>query len=124
MEPVVGLIRSVSAGFGATGGAALVYTLSAILLLAAVSCFILVISALLAALILGTTLTFWQGAAMVSPGSLLCWRSIRMAEIKNKRFSKVNHWQTTIRRRRRPLKSDIRHVPSGAARITFIRIFQ
>lgn len=47
--------------------------------LATASYFIPVISALLAAGILGSTLTlsFWQGAAMVSLGSLLCWWSTR-----------------------------------------------
>ncbi|WP_275554648.1 aromatic amino acid DMT transporter YddG [Mixta sp. Marseille-Q2659] len=60
--------------------------------LATASYFIPVISALLASFILGTTLTltFWQGAAMVSLGSLLCWWSTRTAGIKNKRLSKVN----------------------------------
>jgi len=49
--------------------------------LATASYFIPVISALLAAFILGTSLTlsFWQGAAMVSLGSLLCWWSTRSA---------------------------------------------
>jgi drug/metabolite transporter (DMT)-like permease len=48
-------------------------------LLAAASYFIPVISALLAALLLNASLSvnFWQGAAMVSLGSLLCWWSTR-----------------------------------------------
>lgn len=48
-------------------------------LLATASYFIPVISALLAALILGSSLTlsFWQGAGMVSLGSLICWWSTR-----------------------------------------------
>lgn len=48
-------------------------------ILATASYFIPVISALLAALILGSALTvsFWQGAAMVSLGSLMCWWSTR-----------------------------------------------
>lgn len=54
-------------------------------LLATASYFIPVISALLAAFILGSTLTvsFWQGAAMVSTGSLICWWSTRTREIKS-----------------------------------------
>jgi len=50
--------------------------------LATASYFIPVISAMLAAFILGSslTLTFWQGAAMVSLGSLLCWWSTRTAD--------------------------------------------
>lgn len=48
-------------------------------LLATASYFIPVISAMLAAFILDSSLTlfFWQGAAMVSAGSLLCWWSTR-----------------------------------------------
>jgi drug/metabolite transporter (DMT)-like permease len=48
-------------------------------ILATASYFIPVISALIAALMLHSTLTmvFWQGAAMVSLGSLLCWWSTR-----------------------------------------------
>ncbi|MEH2921300.1 aromatic amino acid DMT transporter YddG [Samsonia erythrinae] len=51
-------------------------------LLATASYFIPVISAALAAFILDSTLTvsFWQGAAMVSLGSLLCWWSTRPAK--------------------------------------------
>ena len=50
--------------------------------LATASYFIPVLSAVLAAFILGSslTLTFWQGAAMVSLGSLICWWSTRTAE--------------------------------------------
>ncbi|MCE0491211.1 aromatic amino acid DMT transporter YddG [Pantoea sp. Mb-10] len=50
-------------------------------LLAAASYFIPVLSALLAAVMLQTPLplSFWQGAAMVSVGSLLCWWSTRAA---------------------------------------------
>lgn len=52
--------------------------------LATASYFIPVISAALAAFILNSTLTvaFWQGAAMVSLGSLLCWWSTRSATLK------------------------------------------
>ncbi|MEW5289868.1 MULTISPECIES: aromatic amino acid DMT transporter YddG [Erwinia] len=47
--------------------------------LAAASYFIPIISALLAAFILNShlTLSFWQGTAMVSLGSLICWWSTR-----------------------------------------------
>lgn len=53
--------------------------------LAAVSYFIPIISAILAAFILSShlTLSFWQGTAMVSLGSLLCWWSTRAVESKN-----------------------------------------
>ncbi|MCU5775313.1 aromatic amino acid DMT transporter YddG [Erwiniaceae bacterium BAC15a-03b] len=52
--------------------------------LATASYFIPVISALLAAFILGSvlTLSFWQGAAMVSLGSLICWWSTRTIEVE------------------------------------------
>jgi len=48
-------------------------------LLAAVSYFIPILSSVLAAFLLHShlTLSFWQGAAMVSLGSLLCWWSTR-----------------------------------------------
>lgn len=48
-------------------------------LLAAVSYFIPILSSVLAAFVLSSPLTlpFWQGAAMVSLGSLLCWWSTR-----------------------------------------------
>ncbi|MGK9174353.1 aromatic amino acid DMT transporter YddG [Yokenella regensburgei] len=51
-------------------------------LLAAASYFIPVISAFIAAVMLDASLSlaFWQGAAMVSLGSLLCWWSTRRAE--------------------------------------------
>lgn len=50
-------------------------------LLATASYFIPIVSALLAALMLDLHLTssFWQGAAMVSLGSLICWWSTRSA---------------------------------------------
>ncbi len=53
--------------------------------LATASYFIPVISAMLAAFILNSALTvyFWQGAAMVSIGSLICWWSTRTRELKN-----------------------------------------
>lgn len=53
-------------------------------LLAAASYFIPVISAFLAALMLDSSLSwaFWQGAAMVSLGSLLCWWSTRNREVR------------------------------------------
>ena len=52
--------------------------------LAAASYFIPVISAVLAAFMLDSALTlaFWQGTAMVSLGSLLCWWSTRTVETK------------------------------------------
>ncbi|PLR36455.1 EamA family transporter [Chimaeribacter coloradensis] len=52
--------------------------------LATASYFIPMISAMLAAFILGSTLavTFWQGAAMVSLGSLICWWSTRSADAR------------------------------------------
>jgi len=48
-------------------------------ILAAASYFIPVISAVLAACLLNASLSvnFWQGAGMVSLGSLLCWWSTR-----------------------------------------------
>ncbi len=48
-------------------------------LLAAVSYFTPVLSAVFAALVLHTSLTanFWQGVAMVTLGSLICWRATR-----------------------------------------------
>lgn len=53
-------------------------------LLAAASYFIPIISSLLAAFILSSHLTiaFWQGMAMVSLGSLICWWSTRTTELK------------------------------------------
>lgn len=53
-------------------------------LLAAASYFIPIISSMLAAFILSShlTLTFWQGTAMVSLGSLICWWSTRSPESK------------------------------------------
>ncbi|WP_338556537.1 aromatic amino acid DMT transporter YddG [Erwinia sp. E_sp_B04_7] len=53
--------------------------------LATASYFIPVISALLAALILGSDLSvsFWQGAAMVSFGSFICWWSTRLRTAVN-----------------------------------------
>lgn len=52
--------------------------------LATASYFIPVISAMLAAFMLDShlTLSFWQGTAMVSLGSLLCWWSTRTVETK------------------------------------------
>ncbi|QUY50245.1 aromatic amino acid DMT transporter YddG [Serratia plymuthica] len=48
-------------------------------LLATVSYFTPVLSAVFAALVLDTslTVTFWQGVAMVTLGSLICWRATR-----------------------------------------------
>ena len=56
-------------------------------LLAAASYFIPIISSVLAAFILGSHLTFsfWQGAAMVCVGSLICWWSTRAPESKKVR---------------------------------------
>ncbi|MRT48186.1 aromatic amino acid DMT transporter YddG [Raoultella sp. RIT712] len=53
--------------------------------LAAASYFIPIISAVLAAFMLNSqlTLAFWQGTAMVSLGSLICWRSTRSVAQKN-----------------------------------------
>ncbi|MBK0079776.1 aromatic amino acid DMT transporter YddG [Kosakonia sp. S58] len=52
--------------------------------LAAVSYFIPIISAVLAAFMLDShlTLAFWQGTAMVSLGSLVCWWSTRTVAVK------------------------------------------
>lgn len=52
--------------------------------LAAASYFIPIISAVLAAFMLDShlTLAFWQGAAMVSLGSLICWWSTRTVAVK------------------------------------------
>jgi len=54
--------------------------------LATASYFIPVISAMLAAMILNSALTiyFWQGAAMVSLGSLLCWWATRVKSTRIK----------------------------------------
>ncbi|AHG22288.1 aromatic amino acid exporter [Chania multitudinisentens RB-25] len=48
-------------------------------LLATVSYFTPVLSAVFAAIVLSTSLTvnFWQGVAMVTAGSLICWRAMR-----------------------------------------------
>ncbi|XXD10121.1 aromatic amino acid DMT transporter YddG [Klebsiella sp. R445] len=53
--------------------------------LAAASYFIPIISAVLAAFMLNSqlTLAFWQGTAMVSLGSLICWWSTRSVAPKN-----------------------------------------
>ncbi|KFK94812.1 MULTISPECIES: aromatic amino acid DMT transporter YddG [unclassified Serratia (in: enterobacteria)] len=50
-------------------------------LLATVSYFTPVLSAVFAAVVLNTSLTinFWQGVAMVTTGSLICWRATRAA---------------------------------------------
>jgi drug/metabolite transporter (DMT)-like permease len=50
-------------------------------LLATVSYFTPVLSAVFAAVVLNTSLTinFWQGVAMVTVGSLICWRATRTA---------------------------------------------
>lgn len=52
--------------------------------LAAASYFITIISAVLAAFMLDShlTLAFWQGTAMVSLGSLICWWSTRTVAVK------------------------------------------
>ena len=52
--------------------------------LAAASYFIPIISAVLAAFMLDShlTLAFWQGTAMVSLGSLICWWSTRTVAVK------------------------------------------
>ena len=52
--------------------------------LAAASYFIPIISSILAAFILSShlTLSFWQGTAMVSLGSLICWWSTRVVAAK------------------------------------------
>ncbi|MDI9223983.1 aromatic amino acid DMT transporter YddG [Pantoea sp. EA-12] len=54
-------------------------------LLAAASYFIPIISSVLAAFILSShlTMSFWQGTAMVSLGSLVCWWSTRLVESKH-----------------------------------------
>jgi drug/metabolite transporter (DMT)-like permease len=53
--------------------------------LAAASYFIPIISSILAAFILSShlTMSFWQGTAMVSLGSLVCWWSTRTVESKS-----------------------------------------
>ncbi|QJQ17656.1 aromatic amino acid DMT transporter YddG [Enterobacter hormaechei] len=53
-------------------------------MLAAASYFIPIISAVLAAFMLDShlTLAFWQGTAMVSLGSLICWWSTRTVAVK------------------------------------------
>lgn len=53
-------------------------------ILAGASCFIPVLSAALAALLLSTPLSaqFWQGAAMVCLGSILCWLATRSGKAK------------------------------------------
>ncbi|HBY7156571.1 TPA: drug/metabolite DMT transporter permease [Klebsiella pneumoniae] len=53
-------------------------------MLAATSYFIPIISAVLAAFMLDShlTLAFWQGTAMVSLGSLICWWSTRTVAVK------------------------------------------
>ncbi|MEB4675289.1 aromatic amino acid DMT transporter YddG [Enterobacteriaceae bacterium G50] len=53
--------------------------------LAAASYFIPIISAVLAAFMLDShlTLAFWQGTAMVSLGSLICWWSTRTVAVKH-----------------------------------------
>ncbi|MGK3122559.1 aromatic amino acid DMT transporter YddG [Candidatus Pantoea formicae] len=53
--------------------------------LAAASYFIPIISSILAAFILSShlTMSFWQGTAMVSLGSLVCWWSTRAVESKS-----------------------------------------
>lgn len=53
--------------------------------LAAASYFIPIISSILAAFILSShlTMSFWQGTAMVSFGSLVCWWSTRAVESKS-----------------------------------------
>ncbi|MHA1002595.1 aromatic amino acid DMT transporter YddG [Leclercia pneumoniae] len=60
-------------------------------ILAAASYFIPIISAVLAAFILSSQLTmaFWQGTAMVSLGSLICWwstRTVPVAKLSDERF--------------------------------------
>lgn len=62
-----------------------------ITVLATASYFIPVISALLAAFILGSALSFsfWQGAAMVSFGSLICWWSTRDISARDSASIKV-----------------------------------
>lgn len=62
-----GLIRSVSERFGPLGGAALISTLGPVL------------ASAFAALWLGAHLTaqFWQGAVLVTAGSLMCWQANR-----------------------------------------------
>ncbi|OZI47152.1 aromatic amino acid DMT transporter YddG [Bordetella genomosp. 4] len=52
-------------------------------ILAGASYFVPVLSAVLSALILSTTLplSFWQGAAMVCAGSILCWISTRRKKV-------------------------------------------
>lgn len=77
------LLAAVAMGFGyAAWNVGILH--GNVTLLAAASYFIPVISAFLAALMLHSSLSlsFWQGAAMVSLGSLLCWWATRRREVK------------------------------------------
>jgi hypothetical protein len=73
---IVGLIRGISESLGATGGAAMMYSVASVLLWLY---FIPVFSAVLAGLLLHTplSLAFWKGASMVCAGSILCWLATR-----------------------------------------------
>ncbi|MGJ8515489.1 aromatic amino acid DMT transporter YddG [Carnimonas bestiolae] len=68
-----------------------------ITLLAGASYFIPVLSALLAALMLGASLTaaFWQGAGLVVLGSILCWVSTRQGQRRKAKQSEAAHEHTT-----------------------------
>ncbi len=79
VRPVVCLaLATISMGFGyAAWNTGILY--GNVTVLATASYFIPIISAVLAAIMLSSdlTLSFWQGAAIVSLGSLICWWSTR-----------------------------------------------
>lgn len=77
------LLAAIAMGFGyAAWNVGILY--GNVTVLAAASYFIPIISAVLAAFMLDSHLTnsFWQGTAMVSLGSLICWRSTRSLPAK------------------------------------------
>lgn len=77
------LLAAMSMGFGyAAWNVGILH--GNVTVLAAASYFIPIISAVLAAFILDSHLTqaFWQGTAMVSLGSLICWWSTRTVTVK------------------------------------------
>lgn len=78
------MLAAIAMGFGyAAWNVGILY--GNVTVLAAASYFIPIISAVLAAFILNShlTLSFWQGTAMVSLGSLVCWWSTRSVAPKN-----------------------------------------
>lgn len=78
------ILAAIAMGFGyAAWNVGILY--GNVTLLAAASYFIPIISAILAAFMLNSQLTlpFWQGSAMVSLGSLICWWSTRSIPVLN-----------------------------------------